>query len=105
MRTNGFIRQTTGVNISVEMESNEIMNKSRSCWSSRHRLCPLNAAYTASGETKRLDQRWLKSHTLTHTRGCESERKARAESEELIEVVCFTAGSLLNAMSPLGHGE
>lgn len=51
---------------------------------------------------------WAKdglNHTLTQTQGCESERKARAQSEELIEVVCFTAGSLLNAMSPLGHGE
>lgn len=65
-----------------------------------------NVANTASGEIKKKD--WTKTgliHTLTHTRGCENERKARAKSEELIEVVCFTAGSLLNAMSPLGHGE
>lgn len=64
-----------------------------------------NVAYTASGEIKKDWTKTGLSHTLTHTRGCENERKARAESEELIEVVCFTAGSLLNAMSPLGHGE
>lgn len=92
------------MNICIEMETSEIMNKGRSCWSRQHWLCPLMQLIQPAGRQKD----WTKddlNHTLTHTRGCESERKARAKSEELIEVVCFTAGSLLNAMSPLGHGE
>lgn len=104
MWKNGFIRKTTGVNLSIEMESNEIMNKSRSCWSRQLWFCPLMQLIQPVGRQKDRTKDGL-NHTLTHTRGCESERKARAESEELIEVVCFTAGSLLNAMSPLGHRE
>ena len=64
-------------------------------------------------------QTHARTHTHTHTeriwrqcadgsgggRGWGGEGKARAGLEELIEVVCFTTGSLLNAMSPLGHGE
>ncbi len=37
--------------------------------------------------------------------GVSGSAEARAETEELIEVVCFTPGSLLNAMSPQCHGE
>lgn len=50
-------------------------------------------------------------HVHTHTEkargaaGVRSSAEARAETEELIEVVCFTPGSLLNAMSPQCHGE
>lgn len=86
------------------METSWIMNKSRSRWSWQHWLYPFMQLI----QPLRRQKDWTKdglNHTFTHTPGYESERKARAELEELIEVVCFTAGSLLNAMSPLGHGE
>lgn len=78
----------------------KIKNKSHS---RIHRLLHVSAQRCSQTDTYTC----IHAHTekARGATGMSGSAEARAETEELIEVVCFTPGSLLNAMSPQCHGE